>query len=107
MKVSVVIPAHNAAATIAETLQSLQSQSFTGWEAIVVDDGSRDTTSEIVSRFAQEDSRIRIVSQPNQGVSAARNTGIEHAGADWLLFLDADDWILHKSKEKNWKTRYT
>ncbi|MBD1940286.1 trifunctional glycosyltransferase/class I SAM-dependent methyltransferase/polysaccharide deacetylase [Microcoleus sp. FACHB-68] len=100
MKVSVVIPAHNAAATIAETLQSLQSQSFTGWEAIVVDDGSRDTTSEIVSRFAQEDSRIRIVSQPNQGVSAARNTGIEHAGADWLLFLDADDWILPQHLER-------
>lgn len=94
MNVSVVIPAHNAAGTIAETLESLRDQTCPNWEAIVVDDGSRDETATIAARFAERDARIRIVNQPQMGVSAARNTGISLAHFDWLLFLDADDWLL-------------
>jgi peptidoglycan/xylan/chitin deacetylase (PgdA/CDA1 family)/2-polyprenyl-3-methyl-5-hydroxy-6-metoxy-1,4-benzoquinol methylase len=94
MNVSVIIPAHNAAETISETLESLLAQNFSHWEAIVVDDGSTDDTLEIANRFSQQDSRIRVVSQSSMGVCGARNTGIQHAQNDWLLFLDADDWIL-------------
>ena len=93
MNVSVVIPAYNAAATLADTLESLLAQTFREWEAIVVDDGSTDDTAPVVAGFAQRDVRIRSVSGPHQGVSAARNTGIASARHDWLFFLDADDRI--------------
>ncbi|MFN0178291.1 MAG: glycosyltransferase [Gemmatimonadales bacterium] len=93
MKVSVVIPAFDAAETIEETLASLLAQTHADWEAIVVDDGSRDRTAAIAEEFARRDSRIRLVRQPNAGEAGARNTGIAAAAGDWLLFLDADDWI--------------
>ncbi len=93
MHVSIVIPARNATETIAETLESVRSQSSQDWEAIVVDDGSSDATAAVAASLATRDSRIRVVSQPHRGVSAARNTGIEHARFDWLVFLDADDWL--------------
>ena len=93
VNVSVVIPAYNAASTIAETLQSLIAQTFQGWEAIVVDDGSTDATCERVRESGARDARIKIVSRHNGGESAARNTGIGLAKYDWLHFLDADDWI--------------
>ncbi|TBR56728.1 hypothetical protein B4U84_28310 [Westiellopsis prolifica IICB1] len=92
--VSVIIPAYNAAKTIAETLESVCEQTFSNWEVIVINDGSSDETAAIVASFAKQDSRMRVVSQPHMGVSAARNTGIDLAQFDWLLFLDADDWIL-------------
>src|SRR6476661_4282570 len=100
ISISVIIPAYNAARTLAETLESLLVQTFPNWEAIVVDDGSSDETAAIASQFTQKDSRIRVVSQTNQGVCAARNTGIRLAQFDWLLFLDADDWILPQHLEK-------
>lgn len=92
--VSVVIPAHNAATTITDTLESVCIQTFSNWEAIIVNDGSNDETAAIATSFAEQDSRIRLVSQLQMGVSAARNTGINLAKFDWLLFLDSDDWIL-------------
>jgi peptidoglycan/xylan/chitin deacetylase (PgdA/CDA1 family) len=91
--VSVVIPAFNRAETIAETFDSLLAQSFEDWEAVVVDDGSHDTTADIVSAYAARDRRFRLHRQANAGVSAARNTGIAEATAPWLMFLDADDWL--------------
>jgi glycosyltransferase involved in cell wall biosynthesis/SAM-dependent methyltransferase len=94
LNISVVIPARDAAATLAETLESLVGQTFRRWEAIVVDDGSTDQTPEIAGEFAMRDSRIRITRQPAGGESAARNRGIELSRFDWLLFLDADDLIL-------------
>ncbi|MBV6519765.1 MAG: hypothetical protein DCC43_07815 [Candidatus Brocadia sp.] len=100
MKVSIIIPAYNAAGTLAETLESVRAQTLSGWEAIVIDDGSTDTTAAIAANFAEKDPRIRIVSQPKGGVSAARNTGIANARYDWLLFLDADDWLLPLHLEK-------
>lgn len=93
MNVSVVIPAYNAAATIGQSLDSLCAQTFSNWEAVVVDDGSSDATGEIARAFAAREPRIRLVTQTNQGEAGARNTGIAHARHDWLLFLDADDWI--------------
>ncbi|MBI5029974.1 MAG: glycosyltransferase [Chloroflexi bacterium] len=94
MNVSVIIPAYNAAGTIVDTLESLRTQTFTTWEAIVVDDGSVDKTLTIAKHFAQCDHRICVMSQPHAGHSAARNTALHHARFDWLVFLDADDWIL-------------
>ena len=100
MNVSVVIPAYNAAETIADTLSSLCAQLFVNWEAIVVDDGSIDATAAVVESFVERDSRFRLIRQPQSGVSAARNAGVGHARHDWLLFLDADDWILPAHLER-------
>jgi peptidoglycan/xylan/chitin deacetylase (PgdA/CDA1 family)/GT2 family glycosyltransferase/ubiquinone/menaquinone biosynthesis C-methylase UbiE len=100
MNVSVVIPAYNAQETIALTLESVIAQTFSHWEAIVVDDGSTDDTLTIAKDFAQKDSRIRVISQKQMGVSVARNTGINNAVYDWLLFLDSDDWILPQHLER-------
>lgn len=94
MNVSIIIPAHNAAGTIGEALQSLLAQSHRDWEAIVVDDGSTDETAAVTAGYAEKDNRIRLVRLPRVGVNAARNKGIELGSFGWLYFLDADDWIL-------------
>jgi len=93
LNVSIIIPAHNAAETISEALESVIAQTHKDWEAIVVDDGSSDETGVICASFAQQDSRIRVVTQLQKGKGAARNTGIGLASFDWILFLDADDWL--------------
>ncbi|WP_019833546.1 glycosyltransferase family 2 protein [Sphingomonas sp. PR090111-T3T-6A] len=89
--VSVVIPAYNASATIDETLRSVRAQTHAYLEIIVVDDGSKDDTLDIARRHAAMDPRIRVLSQANAGVAAARNFGWKSAHADLIAFVDADD----------------
>lgn len=86
---SVVIPAYDAAATLARAIESVLGQSWPAHEIIVVDDGSRDATAEIALGYGAP---VRLVRQANQGVSVARNAGAAAATGDWLAFLDADDW---------------
>ncbi|MBZ0266921.1 glycosyltransferase, partial [bacterium] len=100
MKVSVIIPARDAADTIAETFHSLTAQTFSDWEAIVIDDGSTDDTAAIARRQAERDPRFRVITGDAAGVGAARNKGLEQARSDWILFLDADDWIVPTHLEK-------
>ncbi len=100
VNVSIIIPAYNAGETIADALESALAQTYPHWEAIVVDDGSRDETPAIAMKFAEKDTRIRVVSQPNGGEAAARNKGVTLANFDWLLFLDADDLILPSHLER-------
>jgi glycosyltransferase involved in cell wall biosynthesis len=95
--ISVIIPAYNAASTIAATLASVRAQSHKRFEAIVVDDGSRDETPEIVARIAHEDDRFRLVTQANGGVSVARNRGVAEARGNLIAPLDADD-LWHPEK---------
>ncbi|HQV50680.1 MAG: glycosyltransferase family 2 protein [Flavobacteriales bacterium] len=90
--VSVIIPAYNAERWIDSTLRSTLEQSIHDIEVILVDDGSSDGTTRIASGI--NDPRLRIIKQPNQGVSSARNTGIEHAKGTYFRFLDADDLML-------------
>jgi glycosyltransferase involved in cell wall biosynthesis len=91
--VSVITPAFNAAATVERAWRSLETQTFTDWEYIVVDDGSTDHTSEIVSSF--DDPRLcPLVQIANSGTGAALNAGIRQATGDYLAFLDADDEFL-------------
>jgi glycosyltransferase involved in cell wall biosynthesis len=93
--VSVIIPAYNRERTIAKAVKSVQLQTYTEWEAIIVDDCSTDGTVQIVKRMAKDDHRIRvIVHSSNRGAQAARNTGIKSAKGTWLSFLDSDDeWL--------------
>lgn len=92
IRVSVIVPARNAEATIGETLESLQAQVFEDWEAVVVDDGSTDSTATLVDEMTRADSRIRLIRLASGGVSMARNAAIREARFDYLLFLDSDDW---------------
>lgn len=87
---SIIIPLHNKELRIYHTIQSLLNQSFQEFEIVIIDDGSTDRSVEIVEKF--EDSRIRLIRQKNEGVSAARNKGIEYANYDWIALLDADDY---------------
>lgn len=88
--ISVVIPLYNKAAEIERTLGSVLSQSVLPREVIVVDDGSTDGSAEKVERMASP--LVRLVRQPNAGVSAARNRGMEMASGRWIALLDGDDW---------------
>lgn len=92
-EITVVIPAYNAENYIADSINSVLSQSFTSWELIIVDDGSTDNTSEIIHSFLS-DQRITLIKQVNKGVSAARNAGIRAAIGKFVTFLDADDAYL-------------
>ena len=97
--VSIIIPCFNYGHFIAETLNSVSQQSYPDWECIVVDDGSSDQSGKIVADIAAKDGRFRYIHQQNQGVSAARNTGIRAARGAFLLFLDADDLIEKRKLE--------
>ncbi len=92
-KVSVVMPVYNAAAYMAEAIESLRKQTYYNWELIIVNDGSGDGSDQIARAMQSDDARIRIVDQENQGPSAARNRGMREAMGDYLYFLDADDLL--------------
>ncbi|MFH1371545.1 MAG: glycosyltransferase [Planctomycetota bacterium] len=92
--VSIIIPCYNDETTIDQTLQSLLNQTFFDWEAIVVNDGATDDSVQIVRKYQTRDSRIKQIDQTNQGLPAARNTGLSMAKGEFVNFLDADDILL-------------
>lgn len=94
-EVSVVMPCYNCAATVRESIRSVQAQSWPDWELLVVDDCSLDDSARVVEELAAEDKRIVLIRQPqNAGPAAARNTGIDRAHGRYLSFLDSDDrWM--------------
>lgn len=92
-KVSVIIPCYNQGDYIGETLQSLQSQYYSNWECVVIDDGSTDNTVAVVDDFCQKDSRILLFSKSNGGSASARNFGLTKVSGDYIQFLDADDLL--------------
>jgi len=95
--VSVIIPAYNAEAYIEATLASVLSQTYTNIEVLVVDDGSRDRTAEIVQAVAAQDRRVSLLRSSNRGVAAARNLAIDNSGGEYIAPLDADDiWYPQK-----------
>ncbi|RMF62356.1 MAG: glycosyltransferase family 2 protein [Cyanobacteria bacterium J069] len=95
--VSVIIPAYNAEKYIRQAIESALSQTYANIEVLVVDDGSTDTTPEIVREFSVQDSRVILLQQPNAGVAAARNSAIKNSKGEFIAPLDADD-IWHPKK---------
>lgn len=98
MKVSVVMPALNSAATIEAAVASVRAQSFRDWELLIVDNGSEDGTLALAQGFAREDDRIRVLTDcPIRCAAAARRTGIDAAEGEFVAFLDSDDlWLPEK-----------
>lgn len=93
MKFSIIIPIFNVAQYLPKCLGSVLAQTCADFEAVCVNDGSTDNSLEILEEYQKKDSRIKVVSQTNGGLSAARNTGLLHAQGDYVFFLDSDDWI--------------
>lgn len=91
--ISVIIPAYNLEQYLAICLDSLLKQTYQELELIVVDDGSTDGTGEIADRYAETDSRIRVVHKENGGVSSARIAGLRAASGEWIGFVDGDDYV--------------
>lgn len=103
-KISVITPAYNAADYIAETIQSVQAQTFTDWEMVIVDDCSADATYQVACSYAEADSRIRVIRHAkNSGVAAARNTALDAATGDYVAFLDSDDLWMADKLEKQYR----
>ena len=98
--VSIVIAAYNAEPYIADTCRSALAQTYPSIEVIVVDDGSTDRTAAIVREMSASDARLRLIQQPNRGVAAARNAGIEAAAGEFIAPLDADDIWNHQKIER-------
>lgn len=94
MKISVIIPVFRVERTIKRCVDSVLQQTFTDWEMILVDDGSDDNSPQMCDSYAYTDRRIRVIHQPNKGLGAARNSGIDAAEGECLMFLDSDD-VLH------------
>ncbi len=92
-KVSVIIPVYNAESYLEKCLNSIMDQTYKNIEIIIVNDGSEDGSEKIIVSKMKEDTRIHYISKSNQGVSAARNEGISRAKGDYLVFIDADDYV--------------
>ena len=94
--ISIVVPAYNAAGVIGKCIDSVLLQTYSDFELLIIDDGSRDETAEIVAAKAAQDARIHLIRQENAGVSSARNTGIAAASGELLCFIDSDEILKNK-----------
>ena len=93
MKFSIVVPVYNVEAYLDNCLASLQAQDFADFEVICVNDGSTDRSRDILSKWESRFPQIKVIDRENGGLSAARNTGLEAATSDYVLFVDSDDWV--------------
>lgn len=93
MQVSIIVPAYNSADYLPKCIESLQTQTLSDYEILLINDGSTDATGIICDSYAERDSRIRTFHQSNNGLSEARNFGIREALGEYVLFVDSDDWI--------------
>ncbi len=91
--VSVIVPIYNAEPYLRRALDSILSQTHKDWEAILVDDGSTDSSGNIADEYAQNDKRFKVIHKPNGGQSDARNVALQHTSGEYLLFLDSDDFL--------------
>ena len=92
-KLSIIIPIYQIECYLRRCLDSILAQSFQDWEAILVDDGSKDDCGKICDEYAAIDSRFRVIHKKNGGLTSARNAGLAIASGEWIMHLDGDDWI--------------
>ena len=98
-RISFILPVYNMEEYLPRVAESLKKQTMGDFEAIFVNDGSKDRSGEICAELEKEDSRFRVISKPNGGVASARNTALDLATGDYLFFLDPDDWIEAETAE--------
>ncbi|MEG1737743.1 MAG: glycosyltransferase family 2 protein [Odoribacter sp.] len=92
-KISVIVPVYKVEQYLSKCIESILAQTFTDFELLLIDDGSPDNSGAICDKFAKKDSRIRVFHKKNEGVSSARNLGLDEANGIWITFVDSDDWI--------------
>ena len=99
MRFSIIIPVYNVESYLRQCLDSVLDQTFGDWEAVCVNDGSTDGSAAVLEEYAGRDSRIKVITQVNGGLSAARNKGFSVARGDYVFFLDSDDWLERNALE--------
>ena len=105
--VSIIVPVYNGEKTIERCLRSIQNQSYSNIEVLVVNDGSSDHTDRIIKKYAQRGSRFRYIEKENSGVSDSRNVAMEQAKGDYFQFVDGDDWLVKQATEEFVNTALT
>lgn len=91
--VSIIVPVYNNEAYVEKCIRSIMEQSYQNLEILVINDGSKDHSFDILTKLAEEDTRIKLFNQENAGVAAARNKGLEHATGEYITFIDGDDYV--------------
>lgn len=104
VKISIIVPVYNVEQYLVQCIESLINQSLKDIEIILINDGSRDGSLEILEKYKIQDTRIRVIDKENEGVSQTRNLGIMLAKAPYIMFVDADDWIDKDTCEETYKT---
>lgn len=97
--VSIIIPVYNGEQTIERCLTSIRNQTYTNFEVLMINDGSKDHCMQVLDNFAKRDARFHIINKKNTGVSDTRNTGIALAKGEYLQFVDCDDWLVKDATE--------
>ena len=93
MDISVIVPVYNVEKYLPKCIDSILAQTFTNFELLLINDGSKDSSRTICDEYAAKDSRIRVFHKENGGVSSARNLGLDNAKGEWIAFVDSDDWV--------------
>ena len=93
MKISVIIPVYNVEKYLPKCIDSILAQTFTNFELLLINDGSKDSSGTICDEYAAKDSRVKVFHIPNGGAGIARNYGIDKAKGEWICFIDSDDWV--------------
>lgn len=99
-KISVIVPVYNTEKYIKKCIRSIIEQTLKEIEIIIVNDGSKDKSLEIIKDLMKQDRRIKLINKENEGVSSARNSGIKMAKGKYIQFIDSDDWIEKEFLEK-------
>ena len=100
MMISIIVPVYNSEKYIDKCLDSILNQTYKDLEIVLVNDGSNDQSLKILEKYALRDTRIKVVNQENKGVAAARNTGLDNATGEYILYVDSDDWIENNMVER-------
>ena len=93
MLISIIVPVYNTEKFLHRCIDSILAQSYTDFELLLIDDGSKDSSGTICDEYAEKDSRVRVFHKENGGVSSARNVGLDNAWGEWITFVDSDDYI--------------
>lgn len=101
--ISIIVPVYNVSSYLEECIDSILAQTYRKLEIILINDGSTDNSGEICERYSKKDKRIIIIQQPNKGLSAARNSGLDVASGDYISFVDSDDYIHERYIELLWQ----